>query len=96
MQLPGTKFEIFVVISHDDGHKDVFTTTGKKSFDSALKAVEWIFEIDHYTLCLRTPLNLTPRADCLQSSQQAIWLLGEDSNYRGRMSRANFESLHYH
>lgn len=42
MQLPGTKFEIFVVTSHDDGHKDVFTTTGKKSFDSALKAVEWM------------------------------------------------------
>jgi type III restriction enzyme len=42
MQLPGTKFEIFVVVSNDDGRKDVVTTTGKKSFESALKAVEWI------------------------------------------------------
>lgn len=42
MQLPGTRFDIFVITSGDDGRKDVFTTTVRKSFDSAKKAVNWI------------------------------------------------------
>jgi type III restriction enzyme len=44
LQLPGSNFDIFVIVSADDGRKDVYTTTGKKNFESAEKAVNWILE----------------------------------------------------
>ncbi|HEX8472596.1 MAG TPA: hypothetical protein VF666_01055 [Pyrinomonadaceae bacterium] len=41
LQLPGSNFDIFVIVSTDDGRKDVYTITGKKNFESAEKAVNW-------------------------------------------------------
>ena len=44
MQLPGTNFDIFVIVSNEDGRKDVITTTGKRNFESAEAAVRWILD----------------------------------------------------
>lgn len=44
LQLPGTNFEIFVIVSNKDKTRDVYTITGKNTFSSAETAINWILD----------------------------------------------------
>lgn len=44
MQLPGTNFDIFVIVTNKDKTRDVYTIIGKNSFNSAEEAVKWILD----------------------------------------------------